>query len=88
MTPEDERQAAIERIKARRQLKRNAAVYAAVSVLLLAIWFFTNLNSEDGVFFWPVFPIAGLGAALLIEWLKIRGERGITDEDIRQELGR
>src|SRR5262245_15344308 len=64
VTPEelhsnDPRTAAIARLKAKRNLRYQAAVFAVISVVLIVIWLAT-----DRGFFWPIFPIAGFLLAL------------------------
>jgi hypothetical protein len=64
MASEDERrERAMGRIKAKRDVTRVAITFALVGLVLVMIWFFTTRDSEDA-FFWPIFPILGMGLAL------------------------
>ena len=51
---DDPREAAIQRLKARRGFRQHFVTYAAVNGFLVVIWAITY-----GGHFWPVWPIAG-----------------------------
>ena len=53
-TMDDPREAAIQRLKARRGFRQHLVTYAAVNGFLVVIWAITY-----GGHFWPVWPIAG-----------------------------
>jgi len=61
-------------------------VWAAVSILLTAIWFLTS----PGVYFWPVWPIFGMGVAALFVGLDAYGpgRRYHTESDVDAEVER
>jgi hypothetical protein len=74
------REAAIERIKERREFGTHVFVYLAVNTLLVVVW-----AVSSGGYFWPVWPIAGWGIGLVIHaWETFR--RPISEEAIRREM--
>lgn len=85
MTDAD-RQAARKRIKARREFWSLLAVLAVVSVMLVAIWYFTGAHS----YFWPIWPLLAFLVALVFSALNAFGviNREVTDGDIDAELNR
>ncbi|MDH3295014.1 MAG: 2TM domain-containing protein, partial [Acidimicrobiia bacterium] len=58
-TTEDRRQAAIGRLKAKRDFRSHVAIYVIVNVGLVIIW-----AVAGGGYFWPIWPIAGWGIGL------------------------
>lgn len=84
MDGRDPRAAAIERLTQRRNFHHTAVVFAGVSVLLIVIW---AVTSGFG-FFWPVFPILGMGLALVAQGYKVYGHRPISEDDIQREMQR
>ena len=84
MTPEIElRQAAIERLEARRGFRLHASVYLLVNALLVFIW----MTSGQG-FFWPIWSIAGWGIGLVGHRLAMGANRPISEDAIRREMTR
>jgi uncharacterized membrane protein len=86
MTDEDIRKHAKRRLKAKADFKVFLGVWAAVSVLVTAIWF----ASGAGAPFWPVWPILGMGIAALFMGLDAYGpgRKFITEADIDAEVRR
>lgn len=78
----DPRAAAVARIKARRNLKAQAAMFAVLSLVLVLLW-----AVSDGGFFWPIFPMLGFALALFGQWRAIDANRPITEAEIARELG-
>jgi hypothetical protein len=77
------REAAIQRLKTKREFWTHAFVYVAVNGLLIVVW----AMSSGGGYFWPVWPIAGWGIGLAVHaWETFR--RPISEDDIRREMGK
>jgi hypothetical protein len=83
MPDDEQRKQAIERLQAKRNLGKTAATFAAIWVLLVVIW----LAAGQG-FFWPVFPIVGMGIALAMQAFGIWGQKPISEDAIQREMGR
>ncbi len=84
MTDEsDRRAAAIRRLKAKRGFEIHAAVFAAVNVLLVAIW-----ASTGGGYFWPIWPFLGWGIGLAFHRWSIYHRAPISEDEIRREMER
>jgi uncharacterized membrane protein len=83
MADDEQRKQAIERLQAKQNLQKSAVSFAGVAILLVVIW----LAAGQG-FFWPIFPIAGLGIALAMQAFGIWGQKAISEEDIQREMGR
>ena len=86
---EDEalREYARKRIKNQQDFKGFLAVWAFVSALLTAIWFWVSPET----FFWPIFAIGGMGIGAYFQWMDAYGpglEKAITEADIDAELER
>ena len=87
----DIRAAARARLKARNDFKVMLAIFAVISVLLLAIWFFsTGQPSGFRAYFWPVWPILGMTIAAVFAGLDAYGvtRRYITEADVDAEVAR
>jgi 2TM domain len=86
MASEDERrERAIGRIKAKRNFTRVAITFALVGLVLVMIWFFTTRDSVDA-FFWPIFPILGMGLALAAQWRNAFHEKPVADDEVRRGM--
>ncbi|MDQ4138841.1 MAG: 2TM domain-containing protein, partial [Actinomycetota bacterium] len=83
---EDElRTIARRRLKARKDFFDYLMIWGAVSLLLVAIWFFSTPTG----YFWPIWPILGLGIAALFMALDAIGmRRPITEGDVESEMKR
>jgi adenylate cyclase len=75
--------AAMERIRAKRGFSVHATVYAAVNLLLIAIWAITSRG-----YFWPIWPILGWGLGLGMNYWAVYLRRPISDDEIRREMER
>lgn len=84
---DDLRAAARARLKARNDFQVMLAIFAVIIVLLIAIWFF---STGPGSYFWPVWPIIGMGIAAVFAGLDAYGitRRHITEADIDAEVAR
>lgn len=87
MTVDDDlRKEARKRLKARSNFWSFVGVWAAVSLLLTAIWFLTS----PGGYFWPAWAIFGMGVAALFIGLDAYGpgRRYHTEADVDAEIER
>jgi len=79
---EDERQWAINRIKAKRAFWVHLVVYATVNAFLVFIW---AVTSSDG--FWPIWPMLGWGIGVAAHGASVlAGPSTISEEQIDREL--
>ena len=83
MNDEERREAAVKRLKDKRDFRNHVAAYVLVNTLLVAIWAFSG-----GGYFWPVWAMAGWGIGLAFNAWAVYFERPITEDDIRQEMQR
>ena len=80
---DERRAAAIARITGRREFWTHAFIYCAVNALLVVIWAATGAG-----YFWPIWPIAGWGIAVVIQAWRVFGRRPISEADIADEMHR
>lgn len=81
MDAENGREAALKRLKDKRDFKNHAATYLIVNALLVVIW----AVSGQG-YFWPIWPILGWGIGLALNAWTAYFQRSISEEDIRREM--
>ena len=84
-----DQEAAIKRIRAKRAFERHAIVYAAVNLLLIAIWALTGSgNHRHGTEsdFWPIWPILGWGLGLGLHYWTAFHQKPISEDEIRREM--
>ncbi len=79
----DPRDAAIKRVKAKRDFKNHLGVYVIINALLIGIWALSG-----GGYFWPVWPILGWGIGLAFNAWAVYFQRSITEAEINREMGR
>ncbi|MEJ1230061.1 MAG: 2TM domain-containing protein [Galbitalea sp.] len=86
MDDTDLRAQATKRLKAKRQFWQYIGVWVVVSIVLVAIWFLTPRSG----YFWPVWPIVGMGIAALFIGIDAYGpgRRVITDSDVDAEVAK
>lgn len=86
-TDEQLRAEARKRLKARNDFWTLLAIFGAVSLLLVVVWF---LSSGWNSYFWPIWPILGMSIAALFVGLDAFGvtRRHITESDIDAEVAR
>lgn len=83
MDDQERRDAAIKRIKEKRDFRNHVVIYLVVNVFLVGVWALTGSG-----YFWPGWVIAGWGIGLVLHGLRLyRGERPISDEEIQREMG-
>ena len=84
------RDLATHRLQARRDLRGYLLVWAGVSALVLAIWAITSALAENLYYFWPVWPIAGMGVGAAAKALYAYGPPRalITQDDVDAEVSR
>ena len=89
-TTDDLRKLAKKRLKAKQEFKQFLGIWLGVSLLLVAIWALTSYSTGHPLYFWPVWPIAGMGVAAFFMGLEAYGpgQRGITESDIDAEVER
>jgi hypothetical protein len=77
------REAAVMRLRKKRDFGMHALIYMLVNGFLVVIWAVTS-----GDFFWPIFPIAGWGIGLAANAWDVYGRRPISESEIQQEMDR
>ena len=80
---QEHREAAVERVKAKRDFRRHVVVYIVVNLFLIGIW-----ALSDAGFFWPIFVILGWGVGLLINGWDAYFKKPISEEEIQREIDR
>ncbi len=80
---EKRREAAVKRVKAKRDFKSHAAVYLIVNTLLVGIWAFSGTG-----YFWPIWVIMGWGIGLALNGWTVYFQRAITEDDNQREMQR
>lgn len=78
---DDRREAALKRLKAKREFKTHLAVYVIVNALLVAIW-----AMSGGGYFWPIWPIVGWGVGVAFNAWSAYFEKPISEDEIRREM--
>jgi len=77
------REAAVTRLRKKRDFATHVLIYLLVNSFLVVIWAVTS-----GDFFWPIFPIAGWGIGLAANAWDVYGRKPISEGEIRQEMDR
>ena len=80
-----QREAAIDRLKAKEGFRNLVVSALFVTVLVNVIWLATDRGD-----YWPIWPMIGLGIALVATGYNAYGprRRGITEGDIEREMRR
>ena len=85
MTDNDLREAARKRLEQKAAFRTFLFVWVMVSAIVTAVWYFT---SPQG-YFWPMYPIGGMGiAAAFFAWAIYGAGPGITEADVNAEISR
>jgi hypothetical protein len=80
-----QRQAAIKRVKAKRDFRMHAAVFALANLIFLVGWLLTGPAS----YFWSIWPFLGWGLGLSYHaWCVYAPVRPIPEDQIRREIAR
>jgi hypothetical protein len=84
------RDVATARLRARHDLRQYLLVWAGVSVLVVAIWAATSATVGHPLYFWPIWPILGMGIGAAAKASAAYGSprRLITEADIDAEVAR
>lgn len=84
------RDLATARLQARVDLRQYLLVWAGVSTLVVAIWAVTAVTAGETYYFWPVWPIAGMGIGAAVKASAAYGSpRGyVTEAAIDAEVAR
>ena len=83
MDDDERRAAAVKRIKAKRDFQKGLVAYVLVNAFLVVVWFV----ADDRGFFWPIWPSAGWGLAVVLQWWNLYGRKPISEADIQREMG-
>jgi hypothetical protein len=83
MDDSERREAALARVKAKREFRNHVAVYLIVNAMLVVIW---ALSGQG--YFWPVWPILGWGVGLAIHGWTVFFDRPVSEEEIRKDMDR
>jgi len=76
------REAAIDRINAKRDFKIHAAVFVVANVVFVIGWFLTG-----PAYFWPIWPFLGWGLGLSYHaWCVYAPKRPIPEDEIEREM--
>ena len=83
MTDNDKREAAIARLKAKREFTTHLMAYVVVNAFLIAVWWMTS-GSNSG-YFWPMWVLAGWGIGLAMHAWETR-RRPISETAIERQM--
>ena len=82
MDEQERREAAVKRLKEKREFWQHVVIYVLVNAMLVVVWWVTT--DGDG-HFWPMWPLLGWGIGLgLHAWETF--QKPISDEAIRKEM--
>lgn len=90
MDTTDLRDIATARLKARHDLRQYLVVWAGVSTLVVAIWAVSAATAGHTYYFWPVWPILGMGIGAAVKTAAAYGglHGVVTESDIDAEVAR
>lgn len=80
---EDRREAAVKRLKAKRDFRVHIATYLVVNGFLVLIWALSG-----GGYFWPIWPMGGWGIGLALNAFVVFFQKPISEDEIRAEMRR
>lgn len=78
------RQRAVKQLKKRRDFRGHLLVYVLFNAFLVVIWAVTS----DGGFFWPIFPMAGWGIAVVLNAWDVWRPEEFDEKQIEREMSR
>ena len=76
------REAAVKRVKAKRDFKTHVVAYVLVNAMFVVIWAVSGRG-----YFWPIWIIAGWGIGLAMNAWSVYFEKPISEDEIRREMG-
>jgi len=80
---DDLRAAATKRLKSKQDLRSYLFIWVIVSAIVSGVW----LLATPGVYFWPIWAIAGMGVAVpFMAWEAYGQKRAISEADIDAEI--
>lgn len=82
-TSNDQREAAIRRLRARQEFRTHLGVFLLVNTMLVIIWAATGAG-----YFWPIWPIAGWAIGLASHAFTVFFNRPLTEDQIQAEINR
>jgi hypothetical protein len=77
----DLREAALKRLKKRRDFGAHLITYVVVNAVLVGIWFTTGRGD-----FWPMWVMMFWGIGVILNAWDVFGRREITEADVRREM--
>jgi hypothetical protein len=78
------RQAAVEKLRKRRELQAHLLAYVLVNSFLVTVWWLTS----PGGFFWPMFPLFAWGIGVAFHTWDVLVGSEPSEEAIRAEVDR
>jgi len=79
---DDRREAALKRVKAKRDFRTHVATYVIVNAMLVGVWALSGAG-----YFWPIWVIAAWGVGLALNAWAVYFEKPISEDEIRREMG-
>ena len=79
----DEREAARQRLQAKRDFGSHLVAYVVVNIFLVVVWAVTGAG-----YFWPIWVIGGWGIGLVLHAWDVFWRRPVTEADIDAEMAR
>ena len=83
MTDKERREAAIERLKEKRDFFTHLVAYVVVNAFLVVVWAMTDNTG----YFWPIWPIAGWAIGLVIHAFETF-RAPVSEDAIKREMER
>jgi len=78
---DERREAAVKRVKAKRDFRTHAATYVIVNAMLVGVWALSGAG-----YFWPIWVIAAWGVGLALNAWSVYFEKPISEAEIRREM--
>lgn len=77
------RKDAIERLRNKRAFRQHVVSYVVVNAVLVGVWAVTGAG-----YLWPIWVIGFWGIGLVMHAWTVYGEKPITEDEIRREMGK